>query len=634
MCGIAGIVSLDGFDPKTLVAMTDLVSYRGPSGFGFAFSQPGKNSRIEIIHDERRMPTISLPVVGLGSRRLAILDLSPAGNQPMMSDNGDLCITFNGEIYNYKEIHHELENYGHKFRTGTDTEVILRAYREWGQECLARFNGMWGFAIWDRARQRLFCARDRFGVKPFYYAMVAGRFYFASEIKQILQASSVSRVANAQSVYAFLEWGLLDGSSDTFFTGVHQLPGGHALTLDLTVPLAPSVHRYWELRVQPTGEITPQEAVEEFRRRFKAAVKLRMRSDVPIGVSLSGGLDSSSVLCQAKEIEPSVEIKGFSACFEDRPIDERDYISIVLASVGSSGHMTYPRSNAFWKNIKSIVYHMDEPLMSTGVFPQWCVMEDARNYGTPVLLGGQGGDEALCGYQKYRYFYLWQLLRTCDPRIIRETLLWPRNGTTSYWTLDAASRYLPSIFRSPFSLTARVGTSEFKDNFKKTVSGLGAAQSIAERQKLDLTYSSIPSLLHHEDRISMAHSIESRLPFLDYELVEFAVNCPAHLKLRNGWSKWLLRSALSGTLPEQIRLRKTKLGFDTPDAEWVRVGLQNGHRALWDAPDALRMSRFMNARSLANECRAFLQKDSRALSSSAIFRAISLELWAEVHGVS
>lgn len=635
MCGIAGTVSLDGFDPKILVAMTDLVSYRGPSGFGFAYSHSGKSARIEVIHNERRAPAISLPVVGLGSRRLAILDLSPAGRQPMMidDDDADLCITFNGEIYNYKEVRQELEKHGHKFRTETDTEVILHAYREWGEECLLHFNGMWAFAIWDRVRQRLFCARDRFGVKPFYYAVIAGRFYFASEIKQILLVSSIARIANPQCVYAFLEWGLLDSSAETFFTGIYQLPGGHALTLDLAAPLVPSVHRYWELRVKPVADITPQEAAEEFRSRFKAAVKLRLRSDVPVGVSLSGGLDSSAVLCQAKEIEPALQICGFSACFEDRAIDERNYISIVLTAVGGKGHITYPRSSNFWTQIKSIAYHMDEPIMSTGVFPQWCVMEDAHRYGTLVVLGGQGGDESLCGYQKYRYFYLWQLLRTCDPKLIRETLLWPRNGTTSYWTLASASRYLPAIFRGPFSLTARVGTPEFKGNFRNNVSGLGIAESIAERQKIDLTYSSIPSLLHHEDRISMAHSVESRLPFLDYELVEFAVNCPAHLKLRDGWSKWLLRSALVGTLPEQVRLRKTKLGFDTPDAEWVRLGLQNGHRALWDSPD-LRMGRFLDAKRFADECRAFLRNDLRALSSSAIFRAISLELWAQVHDVS
>jgi asparagine synthase (glutamine-hydrolysing) len=511
--------------------------------------------------------------------------------------------------------------------------VILGAYREWGDDCLTHFNGMWGFAIWDRTRQRLFCARDRFGVKPFYYALVGNCFYFASEIKQILLASSVARSANPRAVYRFLDWGLLDYSAETFFQDIYQLPGGHALTVDLSAHLVATVRRYWELRLEPRLGMTPEDASEEFRSRFRNAVKLRLRSDVPVGVALSGGLDSSSVICQASELEPGMKFQGFSACFLDAAIDEREYASAVLAFVGGIGHNTFPEGGAFWKKIKSIAFHMDEPLMSTGVFPQWCVMEEARKQGVPVVLGGQGGDEALCGYQKYRYFYFWHLLRTGNPRLLREMFMWALNGTTTAWTFGAASRYLPAGLGRPFSFAQRVCAAEFLEKFANDSSGLGAAQSIAERQRTDLTYSSIPALLHHEDRISMAHSVESRLPFLDYELVEFAVNCPAELKLRDGWSKWILRDALTGTLPDKVRLRKTKLGFDTPGGEWLRMGLQNGHRALWETPE-LRTERFLDSKNLASECRKFLRGEGNALAPDLIFRAISLELWAQVHDVS
>src|SRR5580698_9457050 len=196
MCGIAGIIARDGFDPQALIGMTHLISYRGPSGFGFAYAQPGVDEPVEIIHNEDRFPAISRPVIGLGNRRLAILDISTAGNQPMEIADGSYSITFNGEIYNYKEIRAELERCGHRFRTGTDTEVILRSYQEWGEACLQRFNGMWSFALWDESKRSLFCARDRFGVKPFYYIVHAGRFFLGSEIKQILHASGVSRTAN------------------------------------------------------------------------------------------------------------------------------------------------------------------------------------------------------------------------------------------------------------------------------------------------------------------------------------------------------------------------------------------------------------------------------------------------------
>ena len=633
MCGIAGIVSLDGFDPQLLMQMTHLVSYRGPNGFGFAYAVLGRDSQTEVIQNENRAPAAIAPVVGLGSRRLAILDISSNGNMPMQSEDGDLCIVFNGEIYNYQEVRAQLENQGHRFRTGTDTEVILEAYRQWGEDCLQRFNGMWSFALWDRSSQRLFCARDRFGVKPFYYALSDSRFYFGSEIKQILKAAGPSRAANSRIVFDFLEWGLLDHSSETFFEGINQLPGGHCLTLELSAPLRPRIGRYWELEVRPETEIGVNAATEEFQARFENAVRIRLRSDVPVGVCLSGGLDSSSILCEAKRIAPDAQFQTFSACFKEKEFDERDYISAAVSAVQGVGHETFPQGHSFWENVRSIVYHHDEPLGGVSAFAQWCVMADAKNHGVPVILGGQGGDEALCGYQKYRYFYIWHLLRHANPRFARELFFWNQNGTTSYWNASSVSRYLPPSAGRLFSLTKRICTTDFQNATRGQTSRLGSANTIAERQKTDLVYSSIPALLRHEDRNSMAHSVESRLPFLDYELVEFAVNCPASLKLRDGWSKWLLRNAMVHTLPDKIRLRKTKLGFNTPETDWMRHGLQNGQRRLWDTP-TLKMGRFVNASKLAQECQKFLGGASGSMPASSLFRAISLELWAQVQQVS
>jgi asparagine synthase (glutamine-hydrolysing) len=492
---------------------------------------------------------------------------------------------------------------------------------------------MWSFALWDRANQKLFCSRDRFGVKPFYYALLAGRFIFASEIKQILAVADVSRVANPRTVMSFLEWGLLDHSPETFFERVQQLPGAHSLTLDVGSSLVPVLRRYWDLRVGPENRMSAEDATREFRARFTNAVRIRLRSDVPVGMCLSGGLDSSAILCKAKEIAPEIQFRTFSACFHNKVFDERDYISAVVSAVGGIQHSVFPEAHGFWENLHSIVYHHDEPVGSPSVFAQWAVMADARRHHTPVILGGQGGDETLCGYQKYRYFYLWHLLRHADPTLFRELMMWTRNGTKSYWTISAASRYLPAMLHRPFSLADRVCAPEFQGSARRQVRHLGPSSSIAERQKTDLVYSSIPALLRHEDRNSMAHSIESRLPFLDYELAEFAVNCPASLKLRDGWSKWILRNATVNTLPDQIRLRKTKLGFNTPETEWLRLGLQNGQRKLWDTPK-LKMDRFLNAGSLAHECQKFLSQSRGALRPASLFRALSLELWAQVHGVS
>lgn len=633
MCGIAGILAPRGFKPSVLMEMTHLIQYRGPDGFGFAFFGRGDAAGGEVIHNENRQPANQTSVIGLGNRRLAILDRSTAGNQPMQSDDRRFSITFNGEIYNYKEIRQELELAGHRFRTGTDTEVILHSYQQWGPECLQRFNGMWAFAIWDNARQRLFCARDRFGVKPFYYALYDGNFFFGSEIKQILQASSMPRRANAQTVFALMEWGLADHSTDTFFEGVHQLLGGHSLTLDLSDSLSPVVDRYWELRVEPQTKLNIDEATEEFHQRFKNAVKIRLRSDVPVGVCLSGGLDSSAILCQAKEIAPEIQFQTFSACFDEREIDEREYMMAAATATGSVSHPTFPRAQEFWESVQSMVFHHDEPLGAARTFSQWRLMRSARQQGIPVILGGQGGDEALCGYQKYRFFYFWQLLRGGNPKLLREMFMWMRYGTSSHGRLAAATRYLPAAMRRPFSAAERLCNADFRRTVDFSGAKPGGGGSIAERQKIDLTYSGLPAFLRHEDRNSMAHSVESRHPFLDYRLVEFAVNCPPEFKLRDGWNKSILRDAMKGILPEKVRLRKTKLGFDAPDAAWVRLGLQNGHRDLWDAPK-LRMARFLDAPNLARECKKFLNGAASALPPNSLFLAVSLELWARVMNVS
>ena len=633
MCGIAGIVDFQGFDPRTLVEMTQLIDYRGPDGYGFALARRDSSLATEIFHNTEPNSRPSQPAVGLGNRRLAILDVSMAGSQPMQTEDHACTITFNGEIYNYKEIRGELERAGARFCSNTDTEVILRAYQHWGEKCLQHFNGMWAFAIWDGSRQMLFCARDRFGVKPFYYALHEGRFVFASEIKQILLAIKIPRTANPHTVYPFLEWGLMDHSPDTFFEGIQQLQGGHCLTLELKSPLTPRVRRYWELMTEPQLELDDEDALAQFRVFFESAVKLRLRSDVPVGVSLSGGLDSSAVACKAKQLDRNAQFQTFSSCFEDPEIDEREYVSAVVRDIDGIGHRAFPQGTAFWSKLRTLIYHQDEPVGSPGIYPQWCVMADARAHGIPVILGGQGGDEALCGYQKYQFFHWWHLFRRGDTTLLREFWSWLTGGTSSHWTWPALARYLPRFFGKPFSITNRIGSAEMKRLSRVVAPNLGSGSTLAERQKTDLVYSSIPALLHHEDRASMAHSVESRLPFLDFRLVEFALRCPSSLKLRNGWSKWLLRNALVGTLPDKIRLRRTKLGFHTPEKRWMRLGLQNGYRHVWDSDD-LRMGRFIDAAKFRQECLALLNDSPRSLAPGTLFRAVSLETWADVYSVN
>jgi asparagine synthase (glutamine-hydrolysing) len=260
-------------------------------------------------------------------------------------------------------------------------------------------------------------------------------------------------------------------------------------------------------------------------------------------------------------------------------------------------------------------------------------MAESRAQGVPVILGGQGGDESLCGYQKYHFFYLWHLLKRANPSFFRESYLWLKQGTKSYGNPGSALRYLPAPLSTRFSLTRRIGTPALVEQLRSARPQIGHARTIAERQKIDLTCTSIPALLHHEDRASMAHSVESRLPFLDYRLVEFSLQCRTSLKLRDGWTKWLLRRSLAGILPDKIRLRKTKLGFNTPEKKWLQHGMQNGHRSIWDGVE-LRMNRLFDSRQFEEECRKFISGAPGALPSSILFRAISLEQWAQVHSVS
>lgn len=633
MCGIAGIVARDGFDPRLLISMTHAVAHRGPDGYGFAFFGCGAHARGEFTYNEDRLPSVCSPVIGLGNRRLAILDLSPLGNQPMQSEDGNACITYNGEIHNYLEIRATLEARGHRFKTRTDTEVLLHAYQEWGSASLTKCNGMWSFAIWDSTRRMLFCARDRFGVKPFFYFASASSFLFGSEIKQILQWPGLSRAANEGPVIDYLEQGLLGHSEETFFKGVHELPAAHFLTLDLTKPsMTPVIQPYWSLEIKEPNKMPAEEACGEFFTRFNKAVALRMRSDVAVGSCLSGGLDSSAIVCTAARHVQHNGIHSFSSCSDDAEGDEQDYINEVVASARLKPHWVFPDAERFWADLNRLLWHQEQPIGGMGVYAQWRVMEAARRERVPVLLDGQGGDETLCGYRKFHFLYLWQLLKNAEPSFLREGLLWPLHATRPRWNWPEAGRYFPVPLARPFSVTSRVCHPEFQRKHRDRHRRLAEAGDLRERQKADLTRYSLPELLRYEDRNSMAHSIEARVPFLDHELAEFLVNCAPALKLHRGWSKWILRQALKGILPERVRLRKTKLAFHVPQRQWMQRELKSKIKAAI-AFREFRMGRFLRVKNVAREFDKFWAGDWTALPATALFRVLNLELWARVYEV-
>ncbi|HXJ94781.1 MAG TPA: asparagine synthase (glutamine-hydrolyzing) [Terriglobia bacterium] len=633
MCGIAGIVSPSGFDPQHLVEATHLVKHRGPDGYGFAYFCQIPGCRGQVILNEDRLPA-ERAIVGLGHRRLAILDLSPSGSQPMQSLDGVLTVIFNGEIYNYLEIREDLKALGCAFRTGTDTEVLLQAYRQWGRECLHRFNGMWSFAIWDSSHARLFCARDRFGIKPFYYYCDSKRFLFGSEIKQLLRFPDVPRRANAARVWDYLESGILSHDEETLFQGIRELRGGHSLTLDVGFgEMSPTIERYWDLEVRPQSELSEGAACERFLETFSDAVRIRLRSDVPVGSCLSGGLDSSSIVAVAQRLANHNNFHTFSACFDDPRLDERPYIEEVVSATPVQPHFVFPTEKAFRESLERLLWHQDEPIAGSSVFAQEAVMERARQEGVPVLLDGQGGDETLCGYRKFYYFYLWHLWKGRKSRLAREAWSHLRRGDSLPLDWGDAIRYLPKPFRRKHSVVARLSANGFANRHRGHALSIGPGDSLAARQKQDLVRFSLPVLLRYEDRNSMAHSIETRLPFLDYRLVEFLVNCPENLKLRGGWTKWVLRQAMRGVLPDKIRFRRQKLGFDTPEKEWMRAQLGSFLEDTF-IDSQPRTSAYLDAVKVRQEHRSFAAGTSGALGASSLFRPLMLELWARVHRVA
>lgn len=599
MCGIAGVVDFKNQQASRHIAtMTDTIRHRGPDDEGFALFQKdtfqsarGKDTPSELHH----LPDIATlknypAIVALAHRRLSILDLSPAGHGPLASADEQIWITYNGEVYNYLELRAELETLGHAFQSGTDTEVIVAAYRQWGTACMERFNGMFSFGLWDRANNRLFCVRDRFGVKPFYYYFKDGYFAFASEIKALVANPEIPSCTNDEKIYNYLVNGAIVSDENTFFQDIQQLPGSHALTIEADGTF--KLWRYYDFDYQThfTGKNYPEQ-VEAFRDLLTDSIRLRLRSDVAVGTSLSGGLDSSSVVTLANHLlehEQGInravignQQRVFCAVYDGEKFDEKQYMDAVIEQTGAAPHFTRPTAQKLWEQLPRLLWHQDEPFNSTAIFAQYCVMELTRQNNVTVLLDGQGGDEVLGGYHFYYGYYLANALRAGKlNRFIRElqgareiaNARWlPTLAITGYnlapkplqnlgWKLGGANMQsnkpiAPELIASDFR-----GTSQIKHN---------AYPTLAQKLYDDVWHTNLPALLRYEDRNSMAFSIEARVPFLDYRLVEFAFSMSADAHIRDGWTKIVLRDAMKGKLPEKIRLRRDKEGYTTPQSRWL-----------------------------------------------------------------
>jgi asparagine synthase (glutamine-hydrolysing) len=596
MCGIAGQFALNGdaADAVLVGAMAERLAHRGPDGEGSHFSGP----------------------VGLAHRRLAIIDLSDEGRQPMANEDGSLQIVFNGEIYNYRELREELLAAGHRFASATDTEVILHAYEEWGRDCLARFNGMWAFGLWDERRRELFCARDRLGVKPFYYTVVGGSFLFASEIKALLAHPLAGKRPNDRMLSTFLAWGVADHTAETMYDGIFQLPPAHALVVSEGGVGEPE--RYWDVAMNPAprAAIDDETAARRVRDLLTDAVRLRLRSDVPVGTCLSGGIDSSTVtalinvLLRAESPESvGARQKTFSVCFDDPRFDESRHIDTVVAATEVASRRITPNTEGLWEDIERLLYLQDEPFASLSIYAQYCVMRLAGSE-VKVVLDGQGADEQLGGYIAYQAPYIRGLLRR------REILAALREGLGSV-------RHHGSFFSWAFR-QFRVRSERRGLLRGSPPEVLRYAGSLEEVLKREVVASNLPLLLHWEDRNSMAFSIEARVPFLDYRLVEYLAGLPLDQKVRHGVTKYVLRRAIHGLVPDAIRCRMDKMGFVTPEEVWMKDELASHILALFSSPEFAGRP-YWDAEQVLRNYREFLL--GKSAYSTEFWRIACAELW-------
>jgi asparagine synthase (glutamine-hydrolysing) len=570
----------------------------------------------------------------LGFRRLSIIDLSDAGSQPFASDDGRFRLIHNGEIYNYVELRSELEGGGRRFRSATDTEVVLAAFERWGERCVERFNGMWAFAIWDGLERRLFCSRDRFGIKPFYYRFANGRLSFASELQAFTADPEARLEPNLHAVREYLDQAYLDHTARTFLAGIHRLPPAHSLVLD---DRGLRIEPYWRLE---SGR-APADAASAVRELFVDSVRLQLRSDVTVGTALSGGLDSSAIAAtvdhllrtdpqNARAVGPRQ--RTFTAYFDIAGFDERPYARAVVERTNAEGHWITWGARDVVAALPGIVRVHGEPSGSTSTMAGWWVMRAAREAGVTVMLDGQGGDELFGGYRAHLGFRFADLLADRRLRELRTELAGFRAEHGAGALLTATARpFAPESLTRLVRGRIRGGTTLVHRDLRSVKNGTGdEASPFPDRfrryRELLLTRRGLPELLRYEDRNSMAHGVEARVPFLDHRLVELAFSLPGHELIRGGRTKDVLRRALSDLLPPAVRERTDKLGFVTPERMWFRG-------ALGDLAADVFASRSFAERGFFDRAAAARRLDRHRRgeidAGMELWRALNLELWAQ-----
>lgn len=569
MCGIAGIINKKGkkIEKNDIQKMIDIIAHRGPDAEG-------------VYLDES---------FGVGHRRLSIVDLSKEGTQPMTSADGKYVISFNGEIYNYIEIRDELKAEGVKFHTKTDTEVIIEAYRMWGTACTKFFNGMWAFAIYDNDKKTVFLSRDRFGVKPLYMLERQDEVVFASEIKCILELFPEEKQVDETTLVRYFNYIQEDGDEHTFYKNIKNFPKAHNMIINLKDNTS-SIESYWKIDKESfRHKWNTKNPYKQFRELFEDAIRIRLRADVPIGASLSGGLDSSSIVCVAKK-KFGVTMNTFSSIYEEEDCNEEEFIDCVNREAKAIKHYIYPEnSENILEDIKSLIYFHDGPCEEASPYSGFCVYRGVGDT-VKVLLDGQGADELFAGYLSGFAMYIkdlveqgqiWSRLKAVKvaasfkEAIPMHTSQVGENELVQILGYRGYKKYTKKFLKSN-PKNKNISSDIWTDKFKSysTEAEWEYPEDIKSNiEKLLYTqfnHCMLPRILHDVDRNSMAHSLEVRLPFLDYRIVEFSYALDSRYKIRNSWSKYIVRRGLKKYLPKKIYSRRNKMGFPAPFDVWIR----------------------------------------------------------------
>lgn len=624
MCGIVAILKKPSINvaERTLYAMQQILAHRGPDDWGIV--RLGADCR-----NWREFPEGSVGwQVGLAHRRLSILDLRSTGHQPMQY-MGKYWISYNGEIYNYIELRNELEKKGFTFHSKTDTEVILAAYAHWGTDCFARFRGMWAIVLVDTVYEICVISRDRLGIKPLYYWKSSDKIVFASEIKAFLELEDFKTKINLNQMYSFINTGYED-QYVSYLENITPIPPGSFQTVSLRETKLTSPQPYWfPDRIEPSIE-DPSEAAKLVAAKFEECVKLHLRSDVPVGCALSGGIDSSSIALMIDRLHKGQAdpLHTFSCVFPGMKIDETDYINAVTSSIYARPFTVTPTPEGFLKDLDRFIWMQDEPIGGLSIYAGYCIARLTREAGVPVTLNGQGGDEILSGYWQSYFYYLRCLIVGGSPlKTIQHfagSLLGKGNPDLVRQIPHMLARYYSRRYAPCLTVKGLKKSATPKNQISKVLEfGNNTAWRVFEIREMFL-----PRLLRYEDRNCMAFSVEGRYPFLDHEVIELCLSFSMEVMYKNGWTKVPIREGLKDLLPQQIRYRRSKIGFEVPQDQWISGPMRemlkqwlNGNRPIFEYVEKSEIAKLHESG----------WKQKRPDIDQTIFRLYAMDKWLELY---